>query len=226
MSSLGYDPGDYLNIPDILNSDKLAGKLSWNINTKHRLNASYRYTNSDRTNTSASTSTRINFFNNGYLFPSSTNSASLELNSSFTSKISNKLLLTYTKVIDDRDPLGKDFPRVSLFSTNGTSYIFGTENFSTANLLKQRNISIFNEARWNLGSHQLKAGVDIEFSRAYNLFVRDAFGSYNYNSVNDFLSDKKPSSYSRNFSLVDNITGDGSAAAPTFHTLRAGFFFG
>ena len=226
LASVDYEPGDYLNIPDLINSDKIATKITWNINDKHRANLSYRYTNSDRSNTSASTGTRINFFNNGYLFPSSTKSASLELNSSFTNKISNKLLLTYTKVVDDRDPLGKDFPRVSISSTNGTSYVFGTENFSTGNQLRQRNISLFDEARWSIGSHQVKAGIDIEFSRSYNLFLRDAYGTYTYNSVSDFLNDRRPSNYTRSFSLVDDIVGDGSAAAPTFNTLRAGFFVG
>ena len=226
LQSLGYEPGDHLNIPDILGSDKIATKLTWNVNSNHRLNLSYRWTKSERQLTSASTSTRINFFNNGYLIPSTTNSASAELNSRFTNRLSNKLLFTYTNVFDDRDPLGSDFPRVTLFSAQGTSYVFGTENFSTGNQLKQNNIAIFNEAKLNLGAHQLKAGIDVEWSRSYNLFVRDAYGNYTYNWVADFLADRRPSAYSRNFSLVDNIVGDGSAAAPTFNTIRAGFFLG
>ena len=226
LKGLGYDPGAYLDIPDLLNSDKIAAKLTWNINPKHRLNFSYRYANSARSLTNASTSTRVNFFNAGYLIPSKTNSASLELNSRFSNKLSNKLLATFTNVIDDRDPLGKDFPRVTLNSVNGTSYVFGTENFSTGNQLKQNNTAIYDELRYTTGDHQIKVGLDVEYSKSYNLFVRDNYGTYTYNFVNHWLQDLKPAQYSRSFSLVDNITGDGSAAGTAFNTLRAGFFVG
>lgn len=226
LNSYGYEPGDYVNIPDKLESDKIASKITWNINGANRLNVSYRYTKSRRDLTSPSTGSRINFYNNGYYMPSTTHSASVELNSTVSKSTANKLLLTYTHVFDDRDPLGKEFPRVTLNSVNGTSYVFGTENFSTANQLKQDNVALFDEFRWNKGAHQFKAGVDIEWSRSYNLFIRDAFGTYSYNYVSDFLNDAKPSSYSRSFSLVDDIVGDGSAAAPTFNTLRLGAFIG
>jgi hypothetical protein len=226
LNGYGYDPGEYLDIPDLLESNKLAAKITWNINARHRLNISYRYTNSERSLTNPSTSTRINFFNGGYLFPSTTNSGSLELTSRFSNRLSNKLLLTFTNVLDDRDPLGKDFPRVTLNSVNGTSYVFGTENFSTGNQLKQNNSAIFNELRYLAGSHQLKAGIDIELSNSYNLFVRDNYGTYTYNWVSDFLADRRPAQYARSFSLRDNITGDGSAAGTEFNTLRAGFFIG
>jgi hypothetical protein len=226
LNKLGYDPGDYVSIPDKLKSNKVAAKITWNINSKNRLNVSYRYTKSTRYLTTPSTSTKINFYNNGYLFPSTTNSASAELNSNISNAISNRLLVTYTKVFDDRDPLGTPFPRVTLNSTNGTSYVFGTENFSTANQLKQDNFNVFDEFRYTLGTHQFKAGIDIELSKSYNLFIRDAYGNYTYKYVSDFLNDLAPSNYSRSFSLVDNINGDGSAAAPTFKTLRVGFFLG
>jgi hypothetical protein len=226
LKTLGYDPGSYLDIPDLLNSDKIAAKLTWNINSKHRLNVSYRYTNSQRSLTTASNSTRINFFNGGYLFPSKTKSASFELNSRFTNKLSNKLLVTFTDVEDDRDPLGAAFPRVTLNSVNGTSYVFGTENFSTGNLLTQNNTAVYDEFRYTTGNHQIKFGVDVEYSKSYNLFVRDNFGTYTYLFVNQFLQDQRPTNYTRSFSLRDNITGDGSAAGTAFNTLRAGAFVG
>jgi hypothetical protein len=226
LKTLGYDPGSYLDIPDLLNSDKIAAKLTWNINSNHRLNVSYRYANSQRSLTTASNSTRINFFNGGYLFPSKTKSASFELNSRFTNNLSNKLLVTFTDVEDDRDPLGAAFPRVTLNSVNGTSYVFGTENFSTGNLLTQNNTAVYDEFRYTTGNHQIKFGVDVEYSKSYNLFVRDNFGTYTYLFVNQFLQDQRPTNYTRSFSLRDNITGDGSAAGTAFNTLRAGAFLG
>lgn len=225
LNSYGYDPGAWENIPDLVTSNKIAAKLTFNLGTKHKLNTSFRHTGSERSLTTASSSTSIRFFNGGYLFPSITNSASVELLSNFTNKISNKLLLTYTKVSDDRDALGSDFPRVTLNSANGTSYIFGTEEFSTGNQLIQNNYALYDEFRLDAGKgHQVKAGVDIEFSKSYNLFIRQNYGSYTYSSAQAWIDDLKPATYNRSFSLVDDKTGDGSAAAAEFNTMRMGFF--
>lgn len=227
LATYGYDPGDWQNIPDIIKSSKLTGKITWNINKKNRLNVSFRYTNSERANTSPSTTTRINFFNNGYNFPSATSSTSVELNSALTAKASNKLLLTYTHVNDDRGALGGNFPRVTLNSTNGTSYVFGTEEFSTGNQLIQDNAALFDEFKYSIGkNHQIKAGLDVEFSHSYNVFIRQAFGSYTYNLAANWLFDNDPTAYNRSFSLVDDKVGDGSAAAAVFNTIRMGAFLG
>lgn len=225
LNTLGYDPGAWENIPDLVKSDKIAAKITYNINPNHKLNASYRYTGSERSLTTASNSSTINFFNGGYLFPSTTHSASVELLSNFGPKVSNKLLLTYTDVNDDRDALGKDFPRVILNSASGTRYQFGTEEFSTGNQLKQNNIAVFDEFKYNIGKgHQLKAGIDLEYSKSYNLFIRQNYGSYTYNNVQSWIDDLRPATYNRSFSLVDNKTGDGSDAAAKFNTMRMGFF--
>jgi hypothetical protein len=225
LNTLGYNPGDWQNIPDLVKSNKLAGKLTFNLSNKHKLNASYRLTQSERSLTSPSFATGIRFFNGGYLFPSTTHSASLEVLSNFTNKVSNKLLVTYTNVNDDRDALGQDFPRVTLNSVNGTSYVFGTEEFSTGNQLIQNNVAVFDEFKVTLGKgHQLKAGIDVELSRSYNLFIRQNYGSYVYNTVQDWIDDRRPNSYNRSFSLIDDKTGDGSEAAAKFNTLRMGAF--
>jgi hypothetical protein len=225
LGTLGYDPGDWQNIPDIIKSDKIATKITYNINNHHKLNVSYRLTKSERSLTNASTTSTINFFNGGYLFPSTTHSASAELLSNFGQKASNKLLVTYTDVNDDRDPLGADFPRVTLNSASGTRYQFGTEAFSTGNQLKQQNIAVFDEFKFNVGKgHQLKAGIDFEYSKSYNLFIRENYGNYSYNSVQDWVDDRRPATYNRSFSLLDNKTGDGSEAAAKFNTMRMGFF--
>jgi len=68
--------------------------------------------------------------------------------------------------------------------------------------------------------------VDMEYSKSYNLFIRDNFGTYTYNYVNHWLQDLRPSNYTRSYSLIDDKIGDGSAAGTEFNTLRMGFFVG
>lgn len=219
-----YDPGQFLNNPETVNADWITAKLDWNINSNHRLSLSHRYNSGERYNTTASNSTTINFYNNGYIFPTKTNSTSLELRSTMKKGANNRLLVTLSKVLDDRNPLGSPFPRVTIFDGSGR-YVFGTENFSAANLLEQQNFSLFDAYKFYAGKHIVTIGTDNEINRSVNVFIRDYFGTYEFQSLNAFISGQKPSRYDRSFSLLDGNTGEANTnAAAKFKTMRIAFF--
>ncbi len=224
-NTYGYEPGGYLDNPEQVKAEWVTAKIDWNVNANNKLTFSHRYTQGTRFNTTASSATSINYYNNGYIFPNKSNSTSLELRSNFDKGTNNRLLLTVTKVLDDRNPLGQPFPRVSIRDGNG-NIAFGTENFSTANLLEQQNISLFDALKFYAGKHILTIGTDNEINRSNNVFVRDYFGTYQFNSLTDFLSGAKPIRYQRTFSLLDqNSSGEGQLqAAAKFKTLRVSFF--
>ncbi len=220
-----YDPGSYLDIPESVNSDRVVAKVDWNINTTNRLSVSHRYNKGVRDNTTPGSSTRINFFNGGYQFPTTTHSSSIELKSSLKNGKNNRLLITYTNVNDDRSPLGNPFPRVEI--QDGSSarlMVFGTENFSTANLLKQENFNLLDWFKFNKGRHFFTVGTDNEYSSSYNAFIRNNFGLYRYASLNDFVRNYSPLRYDRSYSLVDTKSGDITEAAAEFKSLRLGLF--
>ncbi|KIC91423.1 TonB-dependent receptor [Flavihumibacter sp. ZG627] len=224
ISEYGYDPGGYENNAEKLDADRVAAKLDWNINSRHKLSLSYRYNSAERFNTSRSTAQNINFYNNGYIMPNKTNSGSLELNSRFNKGANNKLLLTFTNVVDDRGPLGSAFPRVRI-NDGSNNLIFGTEEFSTGNKLEQKNIAIFDVFKLYKGKHTLSIGTDNELSNSYNIFIRQNYGSYVFSSLEEFLEGGNASTYNRSYSVVDNATGDASVnAAASFKNLRLGFF--
>ena len=97
-----YDPGSYLNINNETNSDKILGKINWNISDKHKLILRHSYTYGENISNSRSPNS-MRFYNNGVFFPSTTNSTGLELNSILSSNMSNRLMLGYTTVLDDRE---------------------------------------------------------------------------------------------------------------------------
>ena len=136
-----YDMGTWLSTTRKLDADRLTSKVDWNISNKNRLSVSYRYTKLVATNPSLSSSTSIQFSNGAVYFPSLTKSFSGELKSTLTKNISNKLLVTYSDVIDDRGIVGDPFPRVALNDGSGT-ITFGSENSSTQNYLRQKNLGI------------------------------------------------------------------------------------
>ena len=220
----GYQVGDFLDIPEKVRRNSVVAKLDWNMNSSNKFTFSYRYNQGERYNTSSSSSTTINFFNNGYIFPTSASTFSSELRSNFKKGASNRLLITYTNVEDDRNPIGDPFPRVSITDGAGT-IIFGTENFSTGNYLKQKNWSLNNVFKFNWGKNLISVGTDNLYSDAYNLFVRDLFGTYLFNNLGDFLNNAKPRRYQRTFSLLESKTDETSSpSAAAFKFINLSFF--
>ncbi len=217
-----YNVGDYGNTFAQINSDKISARLDYNLNKSNKLTFSHRYTYGESISPSSSGSQSINFSNGGIYFPSTTNSTSLELKSTIGTNMSNSLLFGYTTVRDDRDPIGSDFPFVRI--VDGTGVItFGSEAFSTGNQLNSDVFTVLNKFQLYKGNHNLMFGFDAELGSFYNLFIRQNYGQYQYGSVADFYADN-PNRYDRSYSLVDNITGDGSKAAAEFNTSRFGLF--
>lgn len=227
-SSYKYDAGGYTSNPNNLKANRVATKVDWNVNSKNKLTASYRYNYGISNNASRSTNSTINFGNNGIAFPSTTNSGSLELNSKFRSSSNNKLLLTFTNVNDNRNPIGDPFPRVTI-RDGAANIVFGSEEFSTGNILKQNNAAIFDVFKFYKGKHAFSVGTDNEFSKSTNVFIRQNFGSYQYDSLSGFLNGLKARQYDRTYSLLDpkGTPGDlSNNAAAKFNTVRLGFFVG
>ena len=224
-NTYGYDPGGYLDNPEKVQANRVAVKIDWKINPKNKLTASYRYNEGFRNNTSRSSSSTINFYNNGYTFPTETQSGSLELNSRFKNNANNRLLLTFTEVEDNRGEIGNPFPRVTINDGSGR-LVFGTEEFSTANLLNQKNYAIYDEFKFYKNKHTITVGTDNEISTSENIFIRQNYGSYTFDDLNTFMTGGLASTYRRSYSLLDpGKTGDQSVnAAADFKTGRFSLF--
>ncbi len=231
QSKFGYDAGGFLDNARELSSNKVFARLDWNINKDHKITLRHSYTQGESVGRSRSSAGTINYANNGVLFPSVTNSSALELKSRFGDNKSNSLIIGYTRVLDDRNQIGDPFPRVRINDGAGTIF-FGSEEFSTANKLEQSTLTITDNFSIFKGKHTITFGTHNEFYSTYNLFVRQNFGSYVYASLDDFATilDNDPTNdagaidYNRSYSLVDNITGDGSAAAAEFTGFQLGFY--
>ena len=217
-----YNPGGFTNNTSTLESDKLIAKIDWNINDNHKLSVKHSYVKATNFSPNRSTSRGINFFNGSQNFVSTTNSTALELNSRFSNKFSNNLVIGYTDVTDDRDPLGDPFPSVEIRDGSGAIY-FGSEAFSTANFLKQRVLTVSDNFEINVGKHNILIGTHNEFSYAKNVFVGRNYGYYRYNSLQDFLTDAKPNRYRLGYSLFGG-SGDDSQGAAEFNVAQFGFY--
>lgn len=224
INTYGYDPGGYRSTADELQGLKLFGKVDINLGQNHRLTLRHQYTKAEQFNRNGGSSTRINFSNNGIFFPSISNSSALELNSRFSSKLSNNLIIGFTTVRDDRDPLEGDFPYVYINDANNGQITFGSEEFSTANALDQDILSITDNFKIYQGNHTITIGTHNEFYNIYNLFIGQNYGTYRFANLADFLAGAPAIEYDRAYSLVDDLTGDGSAAAADFNAMQLGLY--
>lgn len=187
--SLGYDPGSFQG----QNTSRFANfgflRLDWNISDKHKLVLRHSYTDGQDIDITRNPNS-VRFFNNAQKFPTTTNATVLELNSIFNSRMANEFRLGYTTVADRRTFLGDPFPTIRIDDPSNTtkSVILGPEQFSVANRLEQSILTITNNFNLFLGKHTLTFGTHNEIYSFSNLFLRENYGFYRYNSIQDFLS--------------------------------------
>jgi len=222
-SNYGYDAGGFLNNTRELQGEKILARLDFNLGASTKLKLRHSYTKGVGIQPSRSSNRTINFYNGGVLRPSTTHSSALELNSVFGSSASNDLIIGFTNVFDDRDPMGTDFPRLIIGDGDGEIRL-GSEVFSTANQLKQKIFTLTDNFSLYKGKHTITIGTHNEFYNIYNLFIRRNFGEYEFASVNDFINGAPPINYESGYSLVDDKVGDGSEAAASFNALQLGFY--
>ncbi|WP_435623796.1 TonB-dependent receptor [Flagellimonas sp.] len=223
ITNFGYNPGTFANSIESLESDKLIAKLDWNIDEKNKLSLRHSYVKAVQFNAAGSNTGTINFLNRSINFESVTNSTSLELNSQIGSNMSNNFILGYTRVRDDRDPFGDPFPSVQIFDAAGTSIFFGSEPFSTANVLDQDIITITNNFNIYSGRHTITLGTNNEFTSVRNVFFRQNFGDYRFSSLDDFLNGELANRYRHGYSLIGGF-GDESEGAAEFDLFQLGFY--
>ena len=223
-----YDPGGFRNNVREQNGNKFLAKLDWNINQQHKLTVRHSYSFAEEIERDGSTANSINFANGVERFPSITNSTALELNSTFGNNFANNLIVGYTRVNDDRGFVGDPFPYVSIRDGNDARIQFGNERFSVGNLLEQDVITLTNNFNWFKGDHTVTFGTHNEYYSFNNLFLRENFGYYQYDSLSGFLNDLGPNSYDRTYEVVgqvdDQIGDDASSIAAQFRAMQLGFY--
>ena len=223
-----YDPGSYLNINSTTNSNKILAKINWNINDRNKLILRHSYTYGENFTISRNANA-LQFYNNGYIFPSTTNSTGLELSSIIGKSASNRFMLGYTSVLDDRNPAGADFPTVLVNLTGGRTITLGSEYSSVANLLKQKIFSLDDEFSIFSGKHSITIGTHNEFYSFYNLFVQNIFGDYAYNSLANFQTvgtagEVAPTYYAVGYSFDTTDNPSQSKGAASFNAAQYGFY--
>ncbi|TGE26222.1 TonB-dependent receptor [Hymenobacter metallicola] len=208
----GYDVGNYGSVTNRTESNKVFGRLDFNLSNNHQLTLRHNYVEAFSDNLTR-TSINFRYGNNGYRFSNVTNSSVAELNSRL-GRFSNKLLLSYSRIRDRRDTRGTLLPSFSIVD-NGNTYLFGTERSSSLNSLNQDIVEVTDNLTATFGKHTLTLGTHNEAFKFRNLFIADGNGAYTFTSLQNFYQDK-----ATRVQAAYATSGDGAAA---FKAMQLGF---
>ena len=208
LSGLGYDTGTYEGFIHEAGSTKGIVKLDWNINDNHRMALIYNFLDASKDKPAHPTAlgfrgpnaSILQFEKSGYQINNKLNSLQMELNSSLSGSVSNKLQFGYTHFDDFRNPMSTAAPSVIIEDGASANYIIvGHEPFSINNRLDQKVIQMTNNLTYIKGDHTYTLGFSyekFEFDNSFNLgFYGGTFGfdidgdggSRNFASVQEFL---------------------------------------
>lgn len=217
----GYEPGSSTDYTAETSNYKALARIDWNINNKNKFSARYNYTqninqyglnNGMPGTATASGHSSINslfFSNSGYTMNNFLHSATAELNSSISDKVSNNLVATFTNVDDIRTSESADMPLIDIMKDGDMFMSAGHELYSYNNRLLNNTFTITDNVNINFKNHSLTAGLSYEHQIIENSFMAYGLGYYRYASLEDFASGAAPVAYA----LTYGYEGDDSPSA-------------
>ncbi len=233
QSQYNYNPGRYQGYSLKTPAYRILARLDWNINEDNKVN--FRFSNThtkDSSSPSSSTTpfkdsaiypggvdgsagrsasgrtaaTGLYFESSRYFQERNFTSFATEWNSRWGDAANNTLRLTYSYQDEPRSYEGGVFPTVDILENGSVYASFGPDPFTAGNLRQVKTFVATDEFTYNVGIHNLMAGLQFETNKAVNGFAPAANGYYVFSSFNDFKAGNKPAAYGVTFSR----TGDGS----------------
>lgn len=216
-----YDPGVYDNFPTFKNTNhKYLAKIDWNISTKHKLTLKYSDFMGEQdflpsqsggiagadiaTYGPKFSSSALAFSNVIYTQQDKVKAGTLELNSRFSSRISNQFLATFTKIRSDKTHPGATFPFFDIMAADKRNYISaGNEPFNGNNNKVHTDVLSFTDNfTYYAGKNTITAGVAFESQKVGNMFMAGSQGYYLFASVQDFINNRAPLKFAQTYSLI------------------------
>jgi hypothetical protein len=180
-----------------LQDKRYLAKIDWNITDSHRASLTYSQTKENKPIITGSNNVLV--LSSGWYKTNVDNkSYALHFYDDWSDIFSTDTTFSYADFNQVRGPYnGTNMPDVAVCvnSTNGCTSTssspgveFGTEYSSQANILRVKTLNAAFAGSFYLGDHTVKFGADFEYDKYYNLFLQNAFGSYQFNSLADFNS--------------------------------------
>lgn len=184
LQSKGYDPGSYDAARIKTSSDKIFGRLDFNISPKTTLMLRALYTHGWGNNIER-TSTNFQFGSTDFTQHTKNLNMVAELKTKIKNNLNNQLILSYINVHEYRDFPGQLSPFMDI--DNGRIWL-GTWREAAIYNMKQKTIEFTDNVTWSKGINKFTFGTHNEF---YNLtygFLNSWNGRWEYaNGLDSFL---------------------------------------
>ena len=189
LNTYGYDPGPLTELVKDNPSDKYFGRVDFNIADRHSLTLRHnRVDAGDVTN--RPNSFTFEFASEAYAESNLTNSSVVQLDSTISSTMFNEARVALQTIEDRRGPNdGIPFPWIEIENIAGRGsgeFEAGTDAFSGRNSLDQDLFEFTDDFTLLRGNHTITFGTHNEFFGFDNLFLQNAFGAYEFDTLEDF----------------------------------------
>jgi hypothetical protein len=220
--------------------EKYSIRLDWNISDRHRAQFTYRNAESTVFNFTNLGATTASLDSMWYFTGEADSTFSVQLNSDWTDRLQTEARISYRDYERLQEPPGgQNFSDVSVCSTptaldtgafalttcgSATGQArgqvrFGADQFRHANFLTTTNTQGQFEARYRIGDHQIKGGVQWQQREIFNLFVPNSDGTYYFDSIAAFQAGQ-----ASRLIYSNNPSGDPNAAAADYtYDILAGY---
>ena len=220
----GYDGGGVGRRDVEQKSGSLLANLEWHINSKNRLSASYNFLDA-RAEEYANSLSSFTFAGSGYANYSRAHYFALSLESRLSDAVHNSLRVGYSRVEDGREADVKgNYPSVIIKntgSTGGVTVNIGNNRYAGVNALSQDVVTLTDDVIIDKGAHSLTVGMHHEFYNIHNRYLANAYGTYTYNSIDDFEQDRA-AIYEYNY--TDPAVTGSTTWGPKFNASELNFY--
>ena len=184
MSRYNYDPGVISSFALPETSEKTIIKLNANINEDHR--AVVLYQKDEDLYPRKYNRGETVFSNNWYLKPPEIDRVTFSLFSDWSDRLSTKIRVTNYELVEDDHSVGDPYFPESAISVGGDTVYLGGDRYRGANFINIESDYVNFKATYDLGNHVITAGIDLEDTSVYNLFIARYNGEVRFSSIADF----------------------------------------
>lgn len=159
-------------------------RIDWNISDAHKFMFRYQFMDAfaDQYDSGAYEYT---FNNSSYRQSNRTNTLVAELNSRISDEVSNEFRATAVFVRDKRTV---EYGGANIYIQDALTVNLGTDYSSGANAMNSDTYTITDNVSIFKGNHNITVGTYNEIFRFYNVFLQGAYGSYGFNTINDYFN--------------------------------------
>ncbi|MDE2280696.1 MAG: carboxypeptidase regulatory-like domain-containing protein [Xanthomonadaceae bacterium] len=188
-TKLGLTPGTFGGATGLAYDDKrYLGKIDWNISNNHRASFTYQRTKELLPAVGGNSSNSVGLSSYTYTKAITTDNYVLHLYDDWSDSFSTEAkvgLQKYSQITTA--PYQQPSVKVFISPTGtGPSVYLGEEQYRHYNKIDTKKLSFFFAGTWYLGDHTIKAGVDFQRNRIYNLFGQSEFGVYTFWGIPNF----------------------------------------